>query len=341
MKSSNREKILFATLAAFALVLFVANLMTGDMKLSFAQIWNSIMGTEAEAMVREVVIKLRLTRALVALVAGAALTVAGLQMQTIFRNPLAEPYLLGVSAGAGLGVSIYLLGISLFTALFGVGVAASVQSFGIAGAAWCGSMAVMLLMIVVSHKVKDIMIVLVLGMMLGSAISSIVMILQYLSEESALKAFVIWTMGSLGDVTLAQLGVMAAAVVAGLAIAIAATKSLNMLLLGENYARTMGLRVRTARQLIFLSTTLLAGTVTAFCGPIGFIGLAVPHIARMIFRSADHRILIPASILLGIDTLLLCDTISKSLLLPINAITSLIGIPIVVVVVLRNRSFNS
>ncbi len=335
------NRSLFALLSLLALLLFGVDLLTGDMRLSAAQVWDSLRGTEADAMVRDVVLKIRLSRALVALVAGAALSVAGLQMQTIFRNPLAEPYLLGVSAGAGLGVSIYLLGTSFVAALFGAGVAAGWQGFGVAGAAWCGAMAVMLLMIYVSRRVKDIMIVLVLGMMLGSAIGAVVMILQYLSDESALKAFVVWTMGSLGDVTWAQLWVLIGAVVLGLLIAALVTKPLNMLLLGENYARTMGLRVTRARQLIFLSTTLLAGTVTAFCGPIGFVGLAVPHVARMLFRSADHSILIPASILLGIDTLLLCDVISKSFLLPLNAITSLAGIPIVVVVVLRNRTLNS
>lgn len=212
------------------------------------------------------------------------------------------------------------------------------QMFGVAGAAWLGSMAVMMLMMAVSHRVKDIMVVLVLGMMLGSAISAVVMVLQYLGTESALKAFVVWTMGSLGDVTAGQLAIMAGAVVAGLAIAVVIIKPLNMLLLGEYYARTMGLRVTTTRVLTFISTTLLAGTVTAFCGPIGFIGLAIPHIARMLFNSADHRVLIPASMLLGINIMLFCDIVSKWLLFPINSITALVGIPVVVVVVMRNRT---
>ncbi len=188
----SRTRILLCLLIVVASLLFGVDLATGDMAISYREIWESLCGVQSNEMVSEVVMKIRLTRALVAIVAGAALTVAGLQMQTIFRNPLAEPYLLGVSAGAGLGVSLYLLGASIF----GVAMAASWQSFGVAGAAWCGSMAVMVVMMVVSQRVKDIMIVLVLGMMLGSAISAVVVILQYLSDESALKAFVVWTMGS-------------------------------------------------------------------------------------------------------------------------------------------------
>ena len=190
----------------------------------------------------------------------------------------------------------------------------------------------------VSRRIKDIMVILILGMMLGSGISSVVEILQYLSSEAALKSFVIWTMGSLGDVTGSQLALLLPVVTAGLALAVAVIKPLNLLLLGENYARTMGLNVQRTRTLIFLSTVLLAGTVTAFCGPIGFIGLAVPHVARILFADADHRILVPASILTGIVVMLLCDVLAKLLTFPINTITALLGIPIVIWVVIRNKS---
>lgn len=191
----------------------------------------------------------------------------------------------------------------------------------------------------VSRRIKDIMVILILGMMLGSGIGSVVEILQYLSTETALKAFVVWTMGSLGDITAGQLAVLLPVVTAGLALAVAVIKPLNLLLLGESYARTMGLDIRRTRTLLVLSTVLLAGTVTAFCGPIGFIGLAVPHLARMLFRSADHRVLMPASMLTGAALLLGCDLVSKLLALPVNTITALTGIPVVVIVVLRNRSF--
>lgn len=194
------------------------------------------------------------------------------------------------------------------------------------------------IIVAVSRRIKDIMVLLILGMMFGSGIGSVVEILQYLSEESALKSFVIWTMGSLGDVTAAQMALIAPVVGAGLTLSVAAIKPLNLLLLGENYARTMGLDIVRSRRLVFLSTVLLAGTVTAFCGPIGFIGLAVPHLARMLFASADHRILMPASMLTGAVLLLVCDLVAKSLAFPINTITALLGIPVVIFVVLRNRN---
>lgn len=182
------------------------------------------------------------------------------------------------------------------------------------------------------------MVILILGMMFGSGVSAVVQIMQYLSDEAALKSFVIWTMGSLGDVTTSQLALLLPAVGAGLVLAVAVIKPLNLLLLGENYARTMGLDIRRSRLLIFLSTTLLAGTVTAFCGPIGFVGLAVPHVARLLFRNADHRVLMPAAALTGMIVMLLCDVISKLLTLPVNTITALLGIPIVIWVVLGNKN---
>ncbi|MDE6681482.1 MAG: iron ABC transporter permease, partial [Muribaculaceae bacterium] len=241
----------------------------------------------------------------------------------------AGPYVLGISSGAGLGVALFLLGAPL------MGASAWTLGFGIAGAAWIGSAAVLLLMGAAAVRLKDILALLVLGMMLSSGVSAVVQILQYLSKDDALKAYVIWTMGSLGEVTSDQLRILVPAVAAGLLLAVATVKPLNLLLFGEEYARTMGLDLRKARALIFASTTLLAGTVTAYCGPIGFIGLAMPHVARMLFGSADHRVLIPATTLTGAAVLLICDIISKAFVLPINAITALLGIPVVVWIVLR------
>lgn len=182
------------------------------------------------------------------------------------------------------------------------------------------------------------MVILILGMMFSSGVGAVVQILQYLSNEDSLKAFVIWTMGSLGDVTAVQLAVLVPSVAAGLVLAVFSVKSLNLLLFGEEYAVTMGLDLKRSRALLFVSTTLLAGSVTAFCGPVGFIGLAMPHAARMLFRSADHKVLLPAAALVGAAVLLLCDIVSKTLVLPVNAITALLGIPIVVWVVLRNKT---
>ncbi|WP_418982017.1 iron chelate uptake ABC transporter family permease subunit [Alistipes sp.] len=331
----SRSALLFTLLSLLTAALFAADLMVGSVGVAPGEVWAALTGGACDPTTRDIVLKIRLLKAVTALFAGAALAASGLQMQTLFRNPLAGPYVLGVSAGAGLGVALFLLG----APLLGVAGHSFIQSLGIAGAAWLGAAIVLLTVMAVSRRIKDIMVILILGMMFGSGIGSVVEILQYLSSEAALKSFVIWTMGSLGDVTGSRLALMVPVITAGLVLSVAVVKPLNLLLLGENYARTMGLDVRRTRTLIFLSTVLLAGTVTAFCGPVGFIGLAVPHLARMLFRTADHRLLLPASMLAGAALLLLCDLISKTLAFPINTVTALMGIPVVIVVVVRNRSF--
>lgn len=332
--SGRRTAILFTVLSLLTAALFTADLLIGSVAVALHDIWAALTGGSCDPAVRDIILKIRLLKAVTALFAGAALAASGLQMQTLFRNPLAGPYVLGISSGAGLGVALFLLG----APLLGVSAHSFVQSLGIAGAAWLGAALVLLIVMAVSRRIKDIMVILILGMMFGSGVSSVVEILQYLSSEAALKSFVIWTMGSLGDVTGGNLVLMLPVITAGLALSVAVIKPLNLLLLGENYARTMGLNVQRTRTLLFLSTVLLAGTVTAFCGPVGFIGLAVPHLARMLFASADHRVLMPASMLSGAALLLVCDLISKSLALPINTVTALMGIPVVIVVVVRNRN---
>ena len=332
--SGRRTAILFTVLSLLTAALFTADLLIGSVAVALRDIWAALTGGSCDPAVRDIILKIRLLKAVTALFAGAALAASGLQMQTLFRNPLAGPYVLGISSGAGLGVALFLLG----APLLGVSAHSFVQSLGIAGAAWLGAALVLLVVMAVSRRIKDIMVILILGMMFGSGISSVVEILQYLSSEAALKSFVIWTMGSLGDVTGGNLALMLPVIAAGLVLSVAAIKPLNLLLLGENYARTMGLNVQRTRTLLFLSTVLLAGTVTAFCGPVGFIGLAVPHLARMLFASADHRILMPGSMLAGAALLLVCDLISKTLALPINTVTALMGIPVVIIVVVRNRN---
>ena len=326
--------ILFTLLAILLVALFAIDMMVGAVGISASEVWAAITGGECDPIKAKIIIDVRLMKAMVAILAGAALAVSGLQMQTLFRNPLAGPYVLGVSSGASLGVAIFILG----APLLGVASSPMLSSLGVAGAAWIGSAAVLALVAAVSRRIKDIMVILILGMMIGSAVSAIVQILQYMSNEEALKSFVVWTMGSLGDVTTTQLWLVAPAVIAGLTIAVAVIKPMNLMLLGESYARTMGLNIRRTRSLILLSTTLLAGTVTAFCGPVGFIGLAIPHLSRIIFQDADHRTLLPASMLTGAVALLLCDIVSKLLTLPVNTVTALLGIPIVVWVVIRNKN---
>ena len=320
-----RTTILFVALGLLTALLFMLDLSVGSVAVPLPDVWAALTGGDCPEATSKIILNIRLVKAVVALLAGAALTVSGLQMQTLFRNPLAGPYVLGISSGASLGVALVVLA--------GVG-----SSVGIAGAAWIGAGAVLLVIAAVGHRIKDIMVILILGMMFSSGVSAVVQILQYLSKEESLKAFVIWTMGSLGEVTSAQLLILIPSVMAGLLLAVLTIKPLNLLLFGEEYAVTMGLNVRRARGLIFLSTTLLAGTVTAFCGPIGFIGLAMPHVTRLLFRNSDHRVLLPGTILTGAAVLLVCDLISKLFTLPINAITALLGIPIVVWIVLRNKS---
>lgn len=321
----SRSAILFAMLAALTLFLFLLDLAVGAVAVPLGDVWAALTGGDCPRATAKIILNIRLIKAVVALLAGAALSVSGLQMQTLFRNPLAGPYVLGINSGASLGVALVVL------AGFG-------SSIGIAGAAWLGAALVLVVIAAVGHRIKDIMVILILGMMFSSGVGAIVQILQYLSKEESLKAFVIWTMGSLGDVTFDQLAVLVPSIIAGLLLAVVTIKPLNLLLFGEEYAVTMGLNIRRSRGLLFLSTTLLAGTVTAFCGPIGFIGLAMPHVTRMLFRNSDHRVLVPGTVLSGAAVLLLCDLVSKMFTLPINAITALLGIPIVVWVVLRNKS---
>lgn len=329
-----RNAILFTILAVLILLLFVVDMMVGSVGISVRDVVAALTGGECDPMTRKIVVDIRLMKAVVAILAGAALSVSGLQMQTLFRNPLAGPYVLGVSSGASLGVALFILG----APLLGLGGSHILSSFGVAGAAWLGSAAVLAVVGVVSSRIKDVMVILILGMMIGSGVSAVVQILQYLSHEEALKSFVVWTMGSLGDVTFEQLWLIVAAVAVGLTLAVAVMKPMNMLLLGEAYARTMGLNVKRTRTLILLSTTLLAGTVTAFCGPVGFIGLAMPHVARAMFAQADHRVLMPAAAMIGAVSLLMCDIVSKMLTLPLNSVTALLGIPIVVWIVVRNKN---
>ncbi len=324
--------ILFTLLTALCVVLFVVDIAVGSVAISLSEVVSALLGNGSEE-VRSIVVDIRLVRALVAVLAGAALSVSGLEMQVLFRNPLAGPYVLGVSAGASFGVALFLLG----APILGVAISPTLQTIGTAGAAWIGAAVVLIAVVALSRRIKDIMVILILGIMLSSGVGAVVEIMQYFSNDASLKSYVVWTMGALGDVTASQLAILAPIVVAGLAMAVATIKPMNMLLAGERYAASMGLNISRSRTLILTSTTLLAGTITAFCGPVGFVGIAVPHIARMLFRSADHRTLLPATILSGMAMMLVGDILAKYFVLPINTITALMGIPIVVYIVTRRR----
>ncbi|MBD5214460.1 MAG: iron ABC transporter permease [Bacteroidales bacterium] len=324
-----KRSALFLLMGIVALVLFAADLCLGSTSISLNTVISALTGADCDPTQRNIILNIRLLKALTAVSVGVALSVSGLQMQTLFRNPLAGPYVLGISSGASLGVALFILGAP------GVGLSLTGTSLGMAGAAWAGAAAVLLIVGLLSRRISDIMVILILGIMLSSGIAAVVQILQYLSSEDALKHFVVWTMGSLNDVTADRMAVMIAALAVGMILAVATIKPLNLLLMGEQYARTMGLNLRRSRALLFVSTTLLAGTVTAFCGPIGFVGLAMPHVARALFRSSDHRVLLPAAAMTGVVVMLGCDILSKLYALPINSITAIVGIPVVAWIVLK------
>ena len=279
----------------------------------------------------------RLPRAIVAVIAGMALGISGLEMQTYFRNPLAGPYVLGISSGASLGVAILIMGMSLIP--FPVSV--SLSQWYIVVAAWTGAGLVMVLILAVSARINDNTTILILGILFGSITMAFVSILQYFSSDTEVKTFIIWTLGSLGNVTRSQLNIMIPSITAGIILAFLSIKSLNLLLLGEQYAKSMGVNILMSRLLIFVSTSVLAGTITAFCGPIGFIGIVVPHIARMIFSSSDHRILLPGTLVLGAVIMVISDIISQlpgsQQILPINSVTAVLGVPVVIWIILRKQ----
>ncbi|MDR2287208.1 MAG: iron ABC transporter permease [Prevotellaceae bacterium] len=332
----NRQKynpLFFTLLGCLLVLLFVTDLMVGSVDISLKDICDSFFGEEIGAS--KILYRFRLPKACVAVFTGISLSVAGLQMQTIFRNPLADPYVLGVSSGAGLGVALFIMGASSFA------IVESLRDVGTYVAALGGSSIVLILILLVSLQVKNVMSILILGVMFGSGISAIISILQYFGANAGVKTYVIWTMGSLGSVSSDKILLMGVALFAGVVISIFSIKPLNALLLGENYAKSMGVNIQRSRNIVFLGTSILTGTATAFCGPIGFIGIAVPHLTRMLFRQADHRVLMPGTMLTGSCIMLLCDIISQSIIknitLPINSITALLGIPVIIFVIFSTQ----
>ena len=330
--SRRRTTLLFTALGIVAILLLLVDMATGDTFIPISKIWTVLTGGECDETTRNIILSIRFIRVIVAALIGIALSVSGLQMQTVFQNPLADPYLLGVSSGAGLGVALFILG----APLLGWTDFPFLQSVGIVGSGWIGTSAILLGVAIISRKVKNILGVLIMGVMIGYVAGAIIQILQYLSSAEQLKMFTLWSLGSLSHITTGQLTIMLPVICIGLLLSIACIKSLNLLLLGENYARTMGMNIKRSRTLIFISTALLTGTVTAFCGPVGFIGLAIPHITRILFDNANHRILMPGTMLTGLIGMLICDIIAKKFLLPVNCITALLGVPVILWVIGKN-----
>ncbi len=340
---NKRALILLLCITVLLCIIFILDLFIGSVKIPVKEVFEVLIsGKSGNRIWTAIIFDFRLPKAITAVLAGAALSVSGLQMQTIFRNPLAGPYVLGISSGASLGVAILVLGFSSFLTNRSIHY---FSSWAQIIAAWIGSGLVLFLILAVSLRVRDIMTILILGILFGSAASAIVSIFQYFSHQSMLKAFVIWSMGSLGNLSKAQLNILIPCIAAGLFLTFIFSKILNALLLGETYARTLGINIQFSRIVLFISTSILAGSITAFCGPIGFIGIAVPHIVKIIFRSANHYYLIPGTVVAGAVVLLLSDIISQlpgtDNTLPINSVTALLGIPVVIWIIIKNKRISA
>ena len=327
-------------LAALTAGLFLATLIFGSVNVPLDQIVAILAGREAgETAWRTIVLDLRLPRALTAALCGSALALSGLQMQTAFRNPLADPFILGVSAGASLGVALVLFTGAGATAAFAAGGLLGNGSIVVAAA--LGAAAVLALMLVVSSWSGDPVVTLILGVVLGSLINAVVTIFIYFADDARTRSFVEWSFGSFQRLTWDELGIFLPVIVVGLVLAAATVKHLDALLLGDNYARSMGVSVAMSRAWIIATSAVLAGTVVAYAGPIAFLGIAVPHIARGVLRTAEHRRLIPMCMLAGAALALACGLLAEiprsSLSLPLNAATALFGAPIVIWVLVRMR----
>lgn len=327
-------KKLFILLIFLFCVAFLIDIVWGSVALSFSEVWAVLTGQSDNAVYKEIILNHRLPKALTAILTGASLSVAGVLMQTLFHNPLAGPDVLGVTSGASLGVALLTMGTSVLPFWMLTG-------WGQVSAAVIGAVAVLLLVVVVAVRVSHTVSLLILGMMFGYFAGAIVSILQNISNPDTLKLFVTWTFGSLSAVSWEYMGVMAPVILFGLFLAFLLQKQLNVFLLGQNYAGGLGISVSRLRLLVILSTALLAGTSTAFTGPIAFIGITIPHVARGLFKTANHSVILPASILCGAIIMLLCDLISQlpgaQGTLPINAVTALFGAPIIIWIIIRNK----
>ena len=329
----NRHILLFAILSFLLLILFMADLAFGSIRIPIESIPEILFNRNGGNMESEILLNFRLPKALTAIIAGASLSVAGLMMQTLFRNPLADPYILGVSSGASLGVAL----ITMASAMLPVMLVSSGWAMIISAIA--GASVVLLLVVAVSFRVQNAVTLLIVGIMFGTIAGSVVSILQNFSNPDAIKLFVMWTFGSLSAVTWDYMQVLLPVSLAGLGMAFLLHKKMDGLLLGENYARGLGIPVIRTRFWIVIATGLLAGGITAFTGPIAFVGVAIPHIARGLFRTSSHKTLLPATLLCGASLLLLCDIISQipAYTLPINTISSLFGAPVILWIILKKK----
>lgn len=336
------KKIAFGILGIIivGIILFILNLFVGSVTVPLDEIFKVLLKENTDNTLNVIIFNYRLPQALTALLAGAALAVAGLLMQTLFRNPLADPSMLGISSGASLGVGIVIL---LTGAISGTAVSSFGwwSTIGVSLAAFIGAVMVLFVMLAFSSRMKDMTTLIIIGLMIAYLAGSITDILKFFSLKEDIHAFVIWGMGSFSGVGTSKMPIFATSIIIGLFVTFFLSKNLNILLLGEMYAENLGLNIRKNSVIIILVSGYLTAIVTAYCGPIAFVGLAMPHIARFLFKSSDHRLLIPATMLIGMDMALICNLIARMPgfdgNLPVNAVTAFIGAPIVISVILKSR----
>lgn len=339
MENQKTYRFSFGLLLLTLAIAFSLNISLGSVSIPFSDTLNSILGGEINNTSWEYIIwNYRIPKAFTAILVGSSLALSGLLMQTLFRNPLAGPFVLGISSGASLGAALLIMGTSLLSGVVSFEV---VNDISLAIAASTGSFLVLLAVMLVASKVKDTMALLIIGLMFGSITAAIVSVLSFFSSAENLQQYVYWSFGSVGNLSWYQLLLLTSIILIGIILSILSIKALNSFLLGENYAQSLGVNLKKSKYLIIIATGLLAGSVTAFAGPIAFIGLAVPHLTRQIFDTTNHKILIPAVLIYGAILMLLCDTIAQlpnsANVLPINAITSIIGAPVVIWLLVRKR----
>ncbi len=336
----NRTTYLYVFLSLTLVLSLLLNISLGQVAIPIKEVFKSLLGSSASKETWEyIIINFRLPKAITAILVGIGLSISGLLMQTMFRNPLAGPYVLGLSSGSSLGVAFVILGAGFLPVVFSE---ILLSNYGIVLASCLGSLLVLLLVITVSQRLRDTGTILIVGLMFGSFTSAIVSVLTYFSTAEQLQKFTFWSMGSIGNLSWPSVILLSIAVSIGLLLSLYSIKSLDALLLGENYAKSMGLNVKKSRLIIMIATSILAGSITAFAGPIAFVGLAVPHLSKLLFQTSNHKVLFWSTILIGAIIMLFCDTVSQmpgfDFTLPINAITSIVGAPIVIWLLVRKRS---
>ena len=338
MHNSQTYQFQYALLVVILIACFFINISLGSVNIPLRSIIGSLFGNIDNTTWDVIITNYRLPKAVTSILVGSGLGVSGLLMQTLFRNPLAGPFVLGITSGASLGVALIILGSGLFGGFFAT---ALISKWSIVIAASLGSFLVLLAVLAVSHKVRDTMAILIIGLMFGSITAAVVSVLSYFSSAEQLQQYVFWGFGSLSNLSWREIGIFFLIYLVGMILSIMSIKSLNSLLLGENYAKSLGINLKQSRFIIILATSLIAGTITAFAGPIAFIGLAIPHLTRQIFKTSNHKILLPAVFLFGAITMLICDSIAQvpgsDYTLPINAITALVGAPVVIWLLVRQR----